>query len=210
MFKNASHPFGENAPNVQEYQQEVQASRKLRPTPKPADADRLRLVAVVMMQTYHYTLESGCEYACVVTEEAIVYLWVKEDETTTLYYFLAEPTLDLSSTLAEAGADASFPHPQTAISQLLTFVVTASQVTLRDEQWQRDAERRASVWELDVEQVLTETPKKLRDWLNKMEERNKTFHGRRRLPANYRLPYRTRAIKKGPIRKGCKPSSTAQ
>ena len=49
-----------------------------------------RLVATAVTQTYSYMLESGVEYSCITTGEAIVFLWIKEDDSQTLYYHLAE------------------------------------------------------------------------------------------------------------------------
>ena len=60
------------------------------------------------------------------TGEAIVFLWIKTDDSNTLYYYLAEPNEEVS-----AGDGFGFQHPLTAIGQLLSFCLMALRTTRR-------------------------------------------------------------------------------
>ena len=81
-----------------------------------------RLVAAAVTQTYSYMLESGIEYSCIITGETTVFFWIKESDSNTLYYHLAEPNEEVS-----AGAGLGFQHLLTAIGQLLSFCLLSFQ-----------------------------------------------------------------------------------
>ena len=112
-----------------------------------------KLVAAVATQTYSYMLKSGSEYSCIITGEAIVFLWIKEDDSNTLYYHLAEPNEEVR--VAE-GDD--FEHPLTAIGQLLSFCVMALQSARRTESWREKSLGRAHTWSVDLEKILNSIP----------------------------------------------------
>ena len=112
-----------------------------------------KLVAAVATQTYSYMLKSGSEYSCIITGEAIVFLWIKEDDSNTLYYHLAEPNEEVRA----AGGD-DFEHPLTAIGQLLSFCVMALQSARRTESWREKSLRRAHTWSIDLDKILHSIP----------------------------------------------------
>ena len=112
-----------------------------------------KLVAAVATQTYSYMLKSGSEYSCIITGEAIVFLWIKEDDSNTLYYHLAEPNEEVR---AAEGDD--FEHPLTAIGQLLSFCVMALQSARRTESWREKSLGRAHTWSVDLEKILHNIP----------------------------------------------------
>ncbi len=58
---------------------------------KKSEYNADKFVAAVATQKYLYRFQSGCEYSCIITEEAIVFLWIKTDDSNTLYYHKAEP-----------------------------------------------------------------------------------------------------------------------
>lgn len=70
-----------------------------------------RLVAAAITQLYSYMLESGVEYGCIVTGEAMVFLWIEENDSSCLHYHLAEPNEEVYT-----GAGLGFHHPRPAIS----------------------------------------------------------------------------------------------
>jgi hypothetical protein len=43
-------------------------------------------VAAVLTQTFHYMIQCGLEYSYITTGEAFVFLRIKEEDPTTLYY----------------------------------------------------------------------------------------------------------------------------
>lgn len=51
-----------------------------------------KLVAAVVTQIYSYMLESGCEYSCIIAGDAIVFLWIKEDDSTLFTTIWRNPT----------------------------------------------------------------------------------------------------------------------
>lgn len=87
-----------------------------------------KVVAAAATQTYSYMLQSGAEYSCIMTGEAIVFFWIKADDSNTLYYHLAEPNEE-----AHAGDGLDFKHPLTAIGQLLSFCLMALRSERRDQ-----------------------------------------------------------------------------
>ena len=148
-----------------------------------------RLVAAVATHVYHYMTESGCPYGCIVTGEAMVFLWIKEDEATTLYYHLAEPSLEVSTYDRD-----HFPHHKTAISQLLSFCLMARDSSLRSKEWRKDAIAAAPGWTVNYDKLFSKTPKKLRELQKKLDKQDLAFKGRK-ARINHRSPYRTRRLK---------------
>jgi hypothetical protein len=48
-------------------------------------------VAAVSMQTFHYMIQCGLEYSYITTGEAFVFLPIKEEDPTILYYQVTVP-----------------------------------------------------------------------------------------------------------------------
>ena len=99
-------------------------------------------------------LESGVEYSCIITGEAMVFLWIKADDSNTLYYHLAEPNEEVS---ADDGF--GFQHPLTAIGQLLSFCLMALRSTRRNELWRNTSIENAQTWSEDWEEILRNIPR---------------------------------------------------
>ncbi|KAL8903350.1 MAG: hypothetical protein Q9207_003985 [Kuettlingeria erythrocarpa] len=115
-----------------------------------------RITAAVLTQTYQYMIETGCEYSCVSTGEAIVFLWVPADMPSELHYHLAEPGL-------EVGEGTDLQHNRTSIAQTLSFIFMALQTKIRDRDWRDKAKKVAGGgWEIDVFKILSAIPETLR------------------------------------------------
>ena len=154
-----------------------------------------KLVAAVATQTYSYMLESGCEYGCVITGEAIVFLWIKEDDSNTLYYHLAEPNEEVHT------ADgAGFEHPLTAIGQMLSFCILALQSRRRDQDWRDGAVKNAQTWTEDWEKMLRDIPEEQ----VKLEPPPSAYKPTR-YDTTVRSPYKTRNTKLKSSLLGCSP-----
>ena len=145
-----------------------------------------RLVAAALTQTYSYMLESGIEYGCVITGEAMVFLQIKEDDPTILHYHLAEPN-------GEVDADASFgfQHPLTAIGQLLSFCIISFRSKRRSQHWRDASIRNAQKWTDDWAKILHDVPRE-----EGKSEPPPSAYKARKYPINHRLsPYHTRKRK---------------
>ena len=154
-----------------------------------------KLVAAVATQTYSYMLESGCEYGCIITGEAIVFLWIKEDDSNTLYYHLAEPNEEVHT------ADgAGFEHPLTAIGQLLSFCILALQSRRRDQNWRDRAVDRAQNWTEDWEKILRDIPEEQMRLEPPPSAYKPTRHD-----TTVRSPYKTRKMQPKSFQSGCSP-----
>ncbi|KAI4120261.1 MAG: hypothetical protein LQ338_007145 [Usnochroma carphineum] len=115
-----------------------------------------RITAAVLTQTYQYMIETGCEYSCVSTGEAIVFLWVPANLPSDLHYHLAEPGL-------EVGEGKDLQHNRTTLAQTLSFFFMALQTKNRDQDWRSNAKAAAGDgWEVDVFKVLSAIPETLR------------------------------------------------
>ncbi|KAI4193051.1 MAG: hypothetical protein LQ346_004017 [Caloplaca aetnensis] len=115
-----------------------------------------RITAAVLTQTYQYMIETGCEYSCVSTGEAIVFLWVPAHLPSELHYHLAEPGL-------EVGEGKGLQHNRTTIAQTLSFIFMALQTETRDRDWRDKAKKVAGDgWEIDVSKILSAIPETLR------------------------------------------------
>ena len=154
-----------------------------------------RLVAAAVTQTYSYMLESGVEYSCIVTGEALVFLRIKADDANTLYYHLAEPKEEAST-----GDGLGFKHPLTAIAQLLSFCVMALQSERRNELWRRMSTQRAQRWSEDWEKILQDVLPEER----KLDPPSSVFTART-YPINKRSPYLLRRRDPLSLPSGCSP-----
>ena len=114
-----------------------------------------RITAAVLTQTYQYMLDTGCEYSCLVTGEAIVFLWVPDHPPGELFYHLAEPG-------HEVGEGQDFQHNRTTIAQILSFLFMALQKPTRDRDWRNKAKAAAKKWEINVLEILAAIPETLR------------------------------------------------
>ena len=65
-------------------------------------------------------IDNGLEYSYISTGQAFVFLRVLEDDPTTVYYYLAEPKMDVGQP-----DDLGFRYPFIAISRVLSFCLLA-------------------------------------------------------------------------------------
>ena len=138
-----------------------------------------KLVAAAATQTYSYMLESGTEYSCIITGEAMVFLWIQADDSNTLYYHLAEPNEEVHT-----GDGFGFKHPLTAIGQLLSFCLMALRSKRRSELWRNRSIQGAQTWSEDWKKILHNIPQEER----KLDPPPSVFTARR-YPINKRSPY---------------------
>ncbi|KAI4096039.1 MAG: hypothetical protein LQ344_001273 [Seirophora lacunosa] len=114
-----------------------------------------RITAAVLTQTYQYMIQTGAVYSCVITGEAIVFLWVPADSPTDLHFHLAEPGL-------EVGEGKDMQLNRTAIAQTLSFLFMALQTKTRDRDWRNKAKAASKEWEVDMMKILAAIPATLR------------------------------------------------
>ena len=141
-----------------------------------------KLVAAVATQTYSYMLESGVEYSCIITGEAMVFLWIEADHPDSLHYHLAEPNEEV-----DTGDGLGFKHPLSAVGQLLSFCLMALRSERRNESWRDRSMRRAHVWTEDWGKIMHDIPREER----KLDPPPSAFSARR-YPINARSPYMLR------------------
>jgi hypothetical protein len=111
------------------------------------------LVAAALTQTYGYMIENGLEYSYLVTAEAFVFLWIKENDPHTLYYHLAEPNIE-----AEAQSEVDILLCRTAVGQTLTFCLLALDSKPRNQKWRNHALETACRAVIDHEAILRQIP----------------------------------------------------
>lgn len=85
-----------------------------------------------LTQTYGYIIESGLEYSYLVTAEAFVFLWIKENELHTLYYHLVEPNIE-----AKGQDGINILLCRTTVSQALTFCLLLLDSKPRSQRWRQ-------------------------------------------------------------------------
>jgi len=111
-----------------------------------------KLAAAVATQTFHYMIENGLEYSYLTTGEAFVFLQVKEEDPTTLYYHLTVPGHEIDDEELES------LFPQTAISQVMSLCLMAFQSEQRNHRWRRNAQKGLKKHKLDYEAILRQIP----------------------------------------------------
>ena len=155
-----------------------------------------KLVAAAMTQTYSYMLESGIEYSCIVTGEAIVFLWIKENDSNTLYFHLAEPNEEVST---DPGL--GFQHPMTAIGQLLSFCLLSFRSERRNQYWRDTSIQNAQIWTDDWNKILRDIPREER----KSDPPPSAYKARRNPIIIDRSPYYMRRRAPRPSSSNCGP-----
>ena len=138
-----------------------------------------RLVAAAVTQTFSQMIENGLAYSCISTGEARVFLHIREDDPTTVYYHQAEPNQE-----AEPQDEHGFRFPRSTLSQMLSFCLMAMQSFQRDQTWRSQAVQRLSRWQVDYEAVLRQIPEKERKKKPRVSCYRNTSY-----PINLRSPY---------------------
>jgi hypothetical protein len=100
-------------------------------------------VAAVLTQTFHYMIQCGLEYSYITTGEAFVFLRIKEEDPTTLYYQVTVPKEE-----ANMNEDPQSRVLHTAAGQMLSFCLLAMKSQQRSKEWQARAYRLLEKWPL--------------------------------------------------------------
>ncbi|KAF3484070.1 uncharacterized protein GIQ15_03394 [Arthroderma uncinatum] len=116
-----------------------------------------QLTGAAITQTFDYMIKEGLEYGYLTTGDAFVFLRIKEEDPTTLYWHLTNPEQD-----AAAWCNGSFAHSRTAISLVLSFCLMAVSSQRRSQEWRSNAFSALRTWAVDVEYVLSKIPEEER------------------------------------------------
>ncbi|KAM5451187.1 hypothetical protein MaudCBS49596_003892 [Microsporum audouinii] len=116
-----------------------------------------QISGAAITQVFDYMIREGVEYGYLTTGEVFIFLRIKEDDPTTLYYHLAEPIRD-----AEAQNGKLFSPSSTAIFSVLTLCLLALRSAKRDQEWRSRAISNLHTWAVDVEYILAKMPVKER------------------------------------------------
>ncbi|QSZ32117.1 hypothetical protein DSL72_001686 [Monilinia vaccinii-corymbosi] len=130
-----------------------------------------RLVASAITQTFSYMIQGGTQYGYITTGEAFVFLHVRLDDPSIIYYHLAEPGNDV---MAQKEAGQEFVH-RTAISQVLAFTMLALESEPASQKWIEDTMNTLDIWQVDYEALLRDVPESVRTAPPSSEYRPKTY-----------------------------------
>ncbi|KAI9670763.1 MAG: hypothetical protein M1817_003873 [Caeruleum heppii] len=125
----------------------------------PTDADAYlqyqadRVTAIAITQIFSYMIENGLEYGYITTGEAFVFLRVAEDDPTTVYYHLVDP----SDARIQCGAEIQISR--TAVGQALGFCLMALRSKPRPQQWRMQSASRLGRWDVSNDAILSQMPK---------------------------------------------------
>jgi len=95
-------------------------------------------------------IQGGTQYGYITTGEAFVFLRIRIDDPTTVYYHLIEPDNDV---IAQKEANQDFVH-RTAVSQVLAFSLLALESASRNQRWRQDAIDALHTWKVDYEATV--------------------------------------------------------
>lgn len=112
-----------------------------------------RLTGAAIVQEYHVMIQEGLAYSCLSTGIAMVFLYVPEEEPTTLYYRLCVPNEDVKS-VGEGG----LLQPVTAVGRLLCLGLMSCATPLRSNAWRNRTKHAVHVWETDFEHMRSQIP----------------------------------------------------
>jgi hypothetical protein len=112
-----------------------------------------RLTGAAIVQEYHVMIQEGLTYSCLSTGIALVFLYVPEEDPTTLYYRLCVPKEDVQSL-----GDVSSLQPATAVARLLCFSLMSCTTPLRSNAWRNRAKEVVHVWETNFEHTRAQIP----------------------------------------------------
>ncbi|KAI4266802.1 MAG: hypothetical protein LQ337_008657 [Flavoplaca oasis] len=147
-----------------------------------------QLVAAAATQIYHYMLQGGCKYGCIITGDVIVFLRINDLDTTILNYHVAKPTLEVG----EGSSHPTFPYALTTIAQLTSFCLMANDCPRQWKSWSNQSVDKASIWRADYSEIINSTPKPLQKIAEKIDQKlfqeDTAYHGRKG-KMNSRSPY---------------------
>ena len=127
-------------------------------------------MAAVVTQTFSYMIESGLQYGYIHTGEAFVFLHVKHDDPTTVYYHLSVPNIDVGSS---TGWSPNSEEPNrlhlTAVGQVLAFTIGSLKKRSLGPEWIAKAKVQLDIWMVDSQVVLEQIPQTVRDEIQRSE-----------------------------------------
>jgi hypothetical protein len=112
-----------------------------------------RLTGAAMVQEYHVMIQEGLAYSCLSTGIALVFLYVPEEDPTTLCYHLCVPNEDVRSM-----GEGSSQQPVTAVARLLCLGLMSCTTSLRSNAWRNRAKNTVHVWETNFEHARSQIP----------------------------------------------------
>jgi chemotaxis protein histidine kinase CheA len=112
-----------------------------------------RLTGAALVQEYHVMIQEGLAYSCLSTGIALVFLYVPEDEPTTLYYHVCVPNEDVRSM-----GERSSQQPVTAVARLLCLGLMSCATSLRSNAWRNRVKGVLHVWETNFEHARSQIP----------------------------------------------------
>ncbi|EEH40228.2 hypothetical protein PAAG_02283 [Paracoccidioides lutzii Pb01] len=120
--------------------------------------DTKQISGAAITQIFDYMIKEGVENGYLTTGQAFIFLRIKEDDPTTLYYHLAEPIRN-----AEAQDGNHIPRSSTAIASVHTvyFMALGHEAEKRDQEWRSCAVVQFSLFTrglFDVEYILAKLP----------------------------------------------------
>ncbi|KAI7343087.1 hypothetical protein KC320_g9349, partial [Hortaea werneckii] len=113
-----------------------------------------RLAGAAIVQEYHVMIQEGLAYSCLSTGLALVFLYVPEQDPTTLYYRLCVPNEDVQS----VGEERALHQPVTAVGRLLCLALMSCATSLRSNAWRNRVKGMVHVWETNFEYARSEIP----------------------------------------------------
>ena len=140
----------------------------------------------VATQTFHYMIENGLEYSYITTGEAFVFLRIKTNDPTTLYYHVVVPNDEVNK------SNAGFPYAQTALSYVVSMCLMAFGSKQRNQRWRMDAMKQLEKYPThSIDTIQGETPESERKLAARRERLRKSplYKGGRPVPvtSNYNL-----------------------
>ena len=116
-------------------------------------------VAAAITQTFDYMVRSRLQYGYVCTGLAFIFLHIKEDDPTTVYYHLSVPREELSDgTRWQAGSsDPNLLHA-TALGRVAIFCIQALQSSPLTVEWVIRAQEKLQRWNKNYDEMLQSIP----------------------------------------------------
>ncbi|OBT67062.1 hypothetical protein VE03_04400 [Pseudogymnoascus sp. 23342-1-I1] len=108
------------------------------------------LVAAVITQLFSYMIAKGVQHGYVFDGEAIIFLYIPNDDPSTVYYHLSIPRLDFQED------DENRLH-RTSVAQILAFVLGALAVKPPGQSW-HDAAAGLDTWAVEYIDILKKIP----------------------------------------------------
>ncbi|KAK9372554.1 uncharacterized protein V1513DRAFT_427493, partial [Lipomyces chichibuensis] len=108
------------------------------------------LTSLALTQVYDVMIREGLAYSCLTTGSCRVFLHVDEENPEVLYYFLAEPNLDVQSV-----RDLEWVRqPMTAVGRMLSLCLMSLSSPRRSQLWRNETISRSRIWEADFQHTL--------------------------------------------------------